>query len=419
MCAPHVVFAPLLDAVAPDAARWIPDGALAVDEHGRIAFAGSARDLPGHLASLPAEHSSDLLLPAFVDTHVHLPQLDARGRYAGTLLTWLDELIYPMEARFADAAIARDTARRFFAALAAAGTGTAMVYGSIHTEATSIAFEEAQRAGLRIILGKMQMDCHAPAALTEDTQQSLRDTEQLIERWHRATPLLRYAVSPRFAPVCSPELLAGCGALAQRYGTHVQTHLNETLDEIARVRSVHPAAAHYTAVYDAAALLHERTVLGHDIHPGDDELDLIAARGCAVAHCPDSNLFLGSGCFPLERHAARGIRIGLGTDVGAGTSLSMHRTMRAMAHVQQRALDPFLLLHTATLGGAHALGLDDETGALEPGLSADYTLLSLEPVLSGRIPFESISARDIASVAVYRSGGADIRRTVVAGTCVH
>jgi guanine deaminase len=294
-----------------------------------------------------------------------------------------------------------------------------MVYGTVHPRATDIAFEEAERAGLRIILGNVLMDVHAPDALLLSAADSLRTSEELIERWHRKTPLLQYAVTPRFAPTCSVELLRGAGALAARHSTYVQTHLNESAGEIARVRKLFPEAAHYTDVYREAGLLSDRTVLGHNIHTDDAQIDVLRTHDCAVAHCPDSNLFLGSGRFPLEMHAEAGLRVALGSDVGAGTTLSMFHVMRAMSYVQARSLHPFLALYNATLGGAAALGLSDDIGSLEAGKQADMISVRIERQFCRGKSLSDLSPVEIASVLVYRSEGSAVTRSWIGGASVY
>jgi guanine deaminase len=412
---PFRVHAPLLTPAASGGTRWHPSGSVAVDERGRIIYAGDAADLPAACAALERVDTSSLLLPGMVDCHVHLPQYDCRGKFGVSLLDWLDSFIYPAEARFADAVVARDVAARFFRALRDAGTTTAMVYSSVHLRATDIAFQEAQRSELRILMGKVQMDRDAPAELLESRIDSLRDTRELIERWHRATGKLRYVVTPRFAPTCSPELLAGCAALAGEYGTRVQTHINESAAEIAEVRALFPDAASYTDVYRRAGLLGERTVLGHNIHASDEELDACDRLGCAVAHCPESNLFLGSGRFPLERYEGRSIRVGLGSDVGAGTTLSMFSVMRAMSWAQGRSLHPEQLLRRATLGGAEALGMADEIGSLEAGKQADMIALRLDRHFCRGKSLEELRPLEICSSVAYRAQSEDITGVWVGG----
>ncbi|MBR9975199.1 MAG: guanine deaminase, partial [Bacteroidetes bacterium] len=415
MNAPFRLHAAVLSPRSRERADWHPHGVVVVDALGRIAWCGDEDRLPERFAPLPVLRSPHVILPGMIDAHVHLPQLDCRGKFGASLLEWLDRFIYPEEQRFAAEAVARDVARRFFAALSAAGTTTAMVFSTVHERATDIAFEEAERARLRIIMGKVLMDREAPEALCEPAAEGLAATQRLIERWHRRSDRLWYAVTPRFAVSCSAELLAGAGALANTYGTYVQTHCNESGGEIGRVRELFPDAAHYTGVYETAGLLGPHTVLAHNIHTDDAQLALLGARGCAVAHCPDSNLFLGSGRFPLEAHDQHGLRVALASDVGAGTTLSMFHIMHAMSHVQGRSLHPFRPLYHATLGGAEALGLDGAIGSIEEGKQADLIEVCFDHRFCKGKTLAQLSTQEIASVLVYRSTDQRIGRVWVGG----
>ncbi len=415
MITPFRLHAALLTPHSKERMSWHPHGVLVVDERGAIAWRGAEEELPEHFLPLKEIRSPHVLLPGLIDTHVHLPQLDCRGKFGASLLEWLDRFIYPEELRFAEEHVARDIARRFFAALAGAGTTTAMVYGTVHERATDIAFEEAERARLRVVFGKVLMDREAPAGLLESAADGIAATERLIERWHRKTARLWYAVTPRFALSCTPQLLSGAAVLAKRHDTYVQTHCNESGGEIARVAELFPAAPHYTGVYEAAGLLTPRTVLGHNIHTDDAQLAMLREHDCAVAHCPDSNLFLGSGRFPIEMHERHGIRVGLGSDVGAGTTLSMFHIMHAMSHVQARSLHPFVPLYHATLGGAAALGQDESLGSLDPGKQADMIEVEIEQSFCRGRRLHELSAQEIASVLVYRSSNQRVGRMWVGG----
>jgi guanine deaminase len=416
---PWRLAAPLLSPVSATEVDWYPNGAVAVGGDGRILFAGDAAQLPEELRALPLTQSDCVLLPGFVDLHTHLPQYDCRGKFGVTLMEWLERFIFPEEARFADEEIARDVSSRFFRALTQAGSTTAMVFSSVHRGATHVAFEEAERSKLRVILGKVQMDRDVPSALLETTNDSLRDTEELIRAWHRKTERLWYAVTPRFVPTCSMDLMQRSAALAERYNTYVQTHLNESATEIEIVRELFPGADSYTGVYRDAGLLSARTVLAHNIHPTDAELALCQTHRCAVAHCPDSNLFLGSGRFPLERYDGTGIRVGLGSDVGAGTTLSMFEVMRSMSWVQARSLHPFLPLYTATLGGAIALSLDAEIGSLRAGKQADMIAVRVDRHFHHGHDLAHLSPLEIASAMVYRSQQGDVREVWVGGESLY
>ncbi len=418
MIAPFRIHAALLSPIASDRMDWHPHGVLVVDQHGRIAWRGDESQLPELFSPLPCIRSPHVLIPGLIDAHVHLPQLDCRGKFGASLLEWLDRFIYPEELRFAEEQVARDVARRFYDALTAAGTTTAMVYSTVHERATDVAFEEAERSRLRIILGKVLMDREAPSGLLESAETGLAATERLIERWHRKTSRLWYAVTPRFALACTPRLLAGAAELARRHDTYVQTHCNESVGEIARVRGLFPEAAHYTGVYEAAGLLTSRTVLGHNIHTDDEQLEILRAHDCAVAHCPDSNLFLGSGRFALELYERHGVRYGLGSDVGAGTTLSMFHIMHAMSHVQSRSLHPFQPLYRATLGSARALGLQESIGSLDAGKEADVIEVEIEQRFCRGKQLQDLSAQEIASMIVYRSANQRVERVWVGGDLI-
>jgi guanine deaminase len=397
---PFVLRGALLSPRSREQCDYHADAAMVVDEGGRIVFRGPFSELPMGYTALPVRDAGGVILPGFVDTHVHVPQFDCRGMHGADLLAWLRDFIFPEEQRFAVAEVARDVAGRFFAAMHAAGTRTAMVYASSHEQSTHIAFEEAERSGLRILMGAVMMDRNAPPALCVPVGEAERAARRLIERWHRATPRLHYVITPRFGPTCSEELLRMAGGLAREFDLHVQTHINESCEEIGWVRELFPESASYTDVYDRASLLGERTVLGHDVHVDDAQLAMIAARGCAVAHCPDSNAFLGSGRFPLQRHREHGMRIGLGSDVGAGTTLDMRHIANAMATVQLRSMHPFEKLYMATLAGAEALGLADRTGSLDVGKDADYCVVDIGAHFPEGKLLEDLSAVEVASVVL-------------------
>lgn len=364
----------VLNPVDPGRAQAFEDGFVRVAPDGRIAELGPWSDRLDAGAAVGLGRA--LLLPAFVDAHVHLPQLPVRGCYGAPLLTWLARHVYPAEAAFADPAHAAAEAARFFQALAAAGTGTAAVFATVHPEATHRAFEAADASGLRIVMGKVLMDRDAPPALLEPAQDGIRETLALAERWEGAGGgRLHVAVTPRFAPSCSAELLAAAGAAAREAGLRVQTHLAESPDELEAVRRRFPDAPDYLAVYERAALAGERSIFAHAIHLGEAEFDRLAKAGAAVACCPSSNAFLGSGAFPLATARGSGVEIGLGSDVGAGPQLSLLDAGRHLAYLDRPPAEE--VLYRATLGGARALGLDGTTGRIASGLAAD--LLVLEP----------------------------------------
>ncbi len=367
----------------------ISDGFLAV-ENGRIAAIGEWNERPREPGAEIVELGPDrIVVPGFVDLHLHAPQLEMIGSYGGHLLEWLQNYTFPNEAKFSDPAHAARVARAFFDELLRHGTLTALVFSTIHTAATEALFEEAERRHFRAILGKTMMDRNAPANLLQDAASAWAESRELIRTWH-GRGRLGYAITPRFAPTSTPELLEAARKLHEEFpDVWVHTHVSENIAEIRWVAELFPETKGYLDVYDRFGLLGERTILAHGVHLSDPELDRVAATGTRLAHCPNSNLFLGSGLFPMQRALERAIPFGLGTDIGAGTTLSMFAVMSDAYKVQQvrgLVLSPLKLWYLATLGGARALGLEGETGSLEPGKAADFLVLDLgaTPLLAAR-----------------------------------
>lgn len=408
--------ASILHALGPEDIEYLPAGELVVDGAGRIAAVqaeGAARPpRDSRIVELPGR----LLIPGLVDAHVHIPQIDIIGVASEGLLDWLHGHVFPSEQACEDPDIARDRAQRSFRAMLAAGTTACAAYSSSHTRATEIAFEEAERAGIRAVIGKVLMDRDAPAPLLQEAEAALADTARLIERWSGAAGgRLQVAVTPRFALSCSPELLRGAGALARRHGCAIQTHLAENPGEVAAVRAAFPEHRDYTAVYDHAGLVGARSLLAHCIHLDDDELDRLAGAGAIAVHCPDSNFYLHSGRFPLARARARGVPIALGSDVGAGTCYSLVEAMRLGNYAQDMTVDPRWLFYWATLGGARALGWQDRIGNFSPGKDADFVVVEAEALLAraGDQP------RTLLSRLVHRGQRLDIEAVYIAGAKRH
>jgi guanine deaminase len=367
--------------VETGALQFFADGALAFSD-GRILACGPWSSIAGNHPGAEVLDARDaLLLPGFVDCHVHYPQLRVIGAMGLELMEWLRLRALPEEARLADSAYAAAIADQFVRGLAAAGTTTALVFGSHFPGAQEALFAAAETSGLRITSGLVVSDRGLLPALHVSPETAVAASRDLIERWH-GRGLLRYAVTPRFSASCSEEMLTTCGDLAgDAEGLLFTTHLNETPDEVSLVRSLFPWAGDYLETYERYGLLGAASVFAHDVHPTDDELRRLALARAAVAHCPSSNAFLGSGLFPLRRHLDAGVRVALGTDVGAGTGLSMLKE-GLMAYQAQMlmpegvSVGPAHLLWLATGAGAAALGLADEVGDFTPGKSADYVLVA-------------------------------------------
>jgi guanine deaminase len=362
--------APAWGDTASPAVRYRPDHWLLV-ESGRIVGAQAAAPGEGWERR---DHAGRLLLPGFIDTHVHSPQIDVIASYGTELLDWLTTHTFPAEARHADVAHTEAAAALFLDALLAHGTTAAVVFPTVHRESVDALFAAAEARGMRLVAGKVLMDRNAPDDLRDDTLAAERDMEALIARWH-GRARLAYAVTVRFAPTSSPEQLALAGRLCAADPTlYMQTHVAENRAELAWVKSLFPDARSYLDVYADAGLLNARSVLAHGIWLDDADRAAIAAAGAQIAHSPSSNLFLGSGLFGWRAAEQAGVNVSLASDVGGGTSLSMLRNMADAYKIQALAgerLTAWKALHAATRGAARALGLGAEIGSFDSGTLAD------------------------------------------------
>lgn len=370
--------------------EYWPDGLLVV-ANGRIEAVGPASALLTSLsAEVPVhEHGDALILPGFIDTHIHYPQIDVIASAGRDLLDWLERYTFPAERRFEELEHARAAAEFFFDELARNGTTTAQVLGTVHKGATDVFFATAATRKLRMIAGKLLMDRHCPEYLRDTPADGDRDTRELIEKWH-GHERLHYAITPRFAPTSSDEQLAVAGRLARDYpDVFIHTHLAENIDEVSWVRQLFPDARSYLDVYDRAGLLRERATYAHCIHLDTFDRERMANTGASAAFCPTSNLYLGSGLFDIAAADAAGLKFALATDVGGGTSFSMLRTMGEAHKVAQllgQRLSPLRMFYLATLGSARALGLSDRIGQFSPGSEADFIVLDgrATPLMSRR-----------------------------------
>ena len=341
-------------------------------------FASLQSELPPN-AEL-ADYSGCLIAPGFVDTHIHYVQTGIIGAQGHQLLEWLTDYSYVAEQSFADAAVARDTARVFCDELLRNGTTTAMVFCSVHAGSVDALFAEAERRNLRVIAGKVLMDRNAPPALTDTARSGYDQSKALIRKWHGRGRCL-YAITPRFAVTSTPEQLELAGSLWREHPeVFVQTHIAENRDEIDWVRRLFPERRDYLDVYAHYGLTGRRAVLAHGVHLDESAFERCHASATALAHCPTSNLFLGSGLFPMRTACdpRRPVAVGLGTDIGGGTSFSLLATMSEaykVAQLQRRPISVIEAFFLATLGGARALALDDRIGTLAPGRDADMVVL--------------------------------------------
>jgi guanine deaminase len=358
--------------VDPAGVRWRPDHWLLVADGRIVGAQPAAQPLEGDWER--HDHAGRLILPGFIDTHVHSPQLDVIASYGTELLDWLATHTFPAELRYAQADVARAGAARFLDALLAHGTTSAVVFPTVHRISVDTLFEAAAERGMRVIAGKILMDRNAPPALCDDVDDAERECTELIERWH-GQGRLAYAVTVRFAPTSTPAQLAMAGRLCARFpGVYMQTHLAENRAEVAWVRELFPEARSYLDVYSRAGLLGERSVFAHGVWLDAEDRAALAGAGAQIAHSPSSNLFLGSGLFDWRASADAGVAVTLASDVGGGTSLSLLRTMADAYKVQAlrgERLTAWVALHAATRGAARALRLESEIGSLAVGAAAD------------------------------------------------
>lgn len=407
---------------AGDAASYsyIEDGIILIEE-GRIAALGPANEMAARVpAGMPVEHHPDaLILPGFIDTHIHFPQTQVIASYGAQLLEWLEKYTFVEEQKFGDIDHAARHAEFFLDELARNGTTTACVYGTVHAASVEALLAAAERRGAGMIAGIALMDRNGPPALIQAGRESIAASRDLIRRWH-GKGRQRYAVTPRFAITSTDAQLVAAGELLREFSTvYMQTHLAENHDEIATVHRLFPGDSTYTAIYARAGLLGPRALLGHCLHLDDSELALLRDSRSVAVFCPTSNLFIGSGLFDYARLTASGIRVALATDVGGGTSYSMLRTAAEAYKVMQlqgQNLPALAAFDLMTRGNAAALGLEADIGMLVPGAFADLVMLDSRatPAMAHRMA----TVRDLEEeLFVLMTLGDDraVRKTYLAG----
>ncbi len=362
-----------------DSIEYFDDGLLVV-ENGLVVEAGPVQAVLQRLApEVPVhDYRGRLILPGLIDCHVHYPQVDMIASYGAQLMAWLEQYAYPAEQRLVDAAVAAEAAEFFVQQLLANGTTTALVFATVHAHSVDAIFAAAEKRNLRLLSGKTLMDRACPEDLRDTAAGGAADSRRLIEKWH-GQGRLGYAITPRFAVTSSAEQLAAAGRLAETFpDVHVHTHLAENHAEVELVASRFPECRSYLDVYRQHGLVRERSVFAHCLHLDQADRAELADRGAAIAFCPSSNLFLGSGLFDFAAARSQGIRVGLGSDVGGGTSLNMLRTVAAgyqVMQLQQQSLPAYEALYLATLGAARALYLDDRIGNFAAGREADFIVV--------------------------------------------
>ena len=399
-------------------AEYFEDGVLIVED-GHIAGVGAWDDLATQLAGATVERIGGLLVPGFVDSHVHFPQVDIVASAGSHLLKWLSDYTFPAEVRFHHKDVAAETARFFLDQLLRNGTTTALVFATAHKVSAEALFEEALARNMRIITGKVLMDKNAPAGISDTAETGYQESRALIRTWH-GKGRLGYAVTPRFALTSSERQLELAGRLLTEFpGVRLHTHLSENVEELAAVRRMFPDCPDYFAVYEKFGLATQSSVFAHCVHLSPGEWKRFGESGAGVAFCPTSNLFLGSGLFDLSAAHSVGARVGLGTDVGAGTSLSILATMNEaykVCQLRSHAVDVFKLFYLATLGGARTIGLGDRIGNFETGKEADFIVLDAKtlPLLGRRLAYAAKLPERLFAFAMLGDDRA-VLRTYIAG----
>lgn len=412
--------------VTPDDHVHEPQGAVVIGDDGRILWRGARRALPAIHHGLPADDFGDcLIMPGFIDAHIHFPQYRMLAAPGRDLLDWLNRFTFPEEARYGDPNYAATAAETFLDRLVEHGTTSAMVFSSVHRACAEALFGAAGRRRMAIITGKTMMDRDVPAQVRDSAEAGALESEALYRKWH-GKGRLRYTVSPRFAVTSSEAQLRAAGDLLKALpGALMQTHLSESPGEIARIRELYPNDKDYTDVYDRFGLLGERSLFAHGIHLSERECRRLSETGSIVAHCPTSNMFLGSGLMSMAHlgDRPRPVRLALGTDVGGGTSYSMLATLGAAYKVQMLAgykPTALELFHLATRRNAQILRLEDEIGALDSGKWADIVVIDprATKVLASRQEL-SQSLEDMLFALAILGDDRAIRATYIAGRKVH
>jgi guanine deaminase len=371
----------IINILSPDKVEDFFGGFVAVAEDGKFVDYGvwdykKEKSLKKSIKNLKILDFSDyIIIPAFIDMHLHLPQFHLRGHYGESLLEWLKNYILPQETKLSQYEQAYSYIKAFYQELYRNGTTTAVIFSSSSTTFTDQAFAVARDVGFRAILGKSMMDRKYSSFPTkiEPTAKVMQESIKLFEKWHKVDNLLFYAFAPRFAPATSEKLLRMIGDYAQRHDVYIHTHLAETKEEVNLVKKLFPRYRSYTEVYYKTNILGPRTIVAHAIHLKENEYRLLAQTKTKVAHCPSSNFFLHSGRADTQKMEEYGIELGLGSDVGAGPSFSLFTIMRDAYYV--RKMPPEKGFYYATLGSAKALGLADRIGNIAPGKDADFIII--------------------------------------------
>ncbi len=400
--------------------------AIVVMEDGKIVQAGAASQILPTLGDVPVKAYTDsIIVPGFIDSHVHYPQTEMIAAYGEQLIDWLNNYTFIAEQGFASKDHAAEVAEVFIKEQFRNGATSSTVYCTIFPQSVDALFEEAAKHNMRVMAGKVCMDRNAPPELLDTAQRAYDESKALIQKWHK-NGRAEYVITPRFIPTSTPEQMEAVGALAMEFpDTLIQSHVSENVNEVAWVKELCPEAQDYTDAYAKYGLLRDRAIYGHGIHLTERELNVFSETGAAIAHCPTSNFFLGSGCLNVKKlkNADRPVRIGLATDLGAGTSFSILQTMNEAYKAAQMNKAPYSSLHAfylASRGTAEALRLSDKIGSIEPGMEADLAVINLKstPIIDYRMRYAK-SLEEVLFIQMTLADDRAIAATYVAGKEVY
>ena len=417
----------ILSPISKSKIFFLNPGYLVISEKGKILEISKNNLRNKYKNFLFFDFSDKILCPGFIDIHNHLPQLPLIGISSSTLFTWLNRIVFPYEEKFGYKEFAQKYSGIFFHKLLKNGTTTTSTYVTIHKQATDIAFQSAKESGIRTFIGKVMMDREVPENMLEDTQKSLQDSQGLIEKWDGYDEdRLRYVLSPRFAVSCSFQMLKGIGKLAKRYNIYIQSHLAESKTEIELIKKLYPEFKNYTEIYYKAGILSEKTIMAHCIYLDKKEIKTLQNTGTKISHCPTANRFLSSGIMPYRKLEEKGLTIGLGTDVAGGYSFSMFNEMKEVIETsktinfvnpkeQYKPVTAEEVFYLATLGGATALSIENETGSLEKGKSADFLVIDYQKLNDCKDNDILSEAKKILSKMIYCGSENIVKQVYVKG----
>lgn len=408
----------ILNPVTPFKTEFFNNGLLIINNN-KIEFSGNKPDFIGNLPHDITKIESGFISPGFIDTHLHIPQVNQRARYGQSLMDWLTKYIYKAEENFSKSKNAQIFSINFFKEMLRNGTTTCLAYSSISEQATDIAFKIASKMGVRAFIGKVMMDFD-PEKISyppEKTNDSINASVRLMNKWHNHdNGRIQYAFTPRFAPSCTRELLSESSLIAKKNNCIIQSHLSENEEEISLVLKLFPECRTYTQVYEKYDCLYDKTVMAHCIHLSQSEIEILCQNDVRVAHCPSSNFFLKSGSINLKKIEKQGLKICLGTDVGAGPSFSLFDVIKSMNYMQPYNLLPQKCYYMATLGGAVALHIENVTGSLEKNKDADFIILNPESCYP---EFRYDSIEDLLTFMYYLGSSSMVDQAYVRGIKVY